>query len=110
MKMGQRGKNGNDMTSNSRYKLGGIVGIVTWLPRAVSGLGPHAGLIKITTDDTVEDPADKINVVNRDTPLLHINGEQGGNSIAILDVDPVTPVNILDLTINLNKARKMKMI
>ena len=76
----------------------------------MSRLGPHAGLIKITTDDTVEDPADKINVVNRDTPLLHINGEQGGNSIAISDVDLVTPVEILYVTINLNKARKRKMI
>ena len=67
--------------------MGGIVGIVTWLPRAVSGVGPYAGLIKMTTDNTVEDPADKINVVNRDTPLLHINGRQGSNSIAIFDVD-----------------------
>ena len=72
--------------------MGGIVGIVTWLPRCVSGVGPHVGLIKLTIDDTVEDPADKTSVVNKDTPLLHINGRQGGNSIAIFDVDLVISV------------------
>ena len=36
-----------------------------------------------TIDSTVEDPAAKENVVNRDTPLLHINGIEVGNSIDI---------------------------
>ena len=45
-----------------------------------------------TIDSTVEDPAAKENVVNRDTPLLHINGIEVGNSIDIpLNTEQSTP-------------------
>merc|ERR550539_75994 len=47
---------------NTRYKLGGVIGIVTWLPKMQE-----------------EPPADKRNVVNRNTPLLHINGRDDTN-------------------------------
>ena len=51
-------------------------------PSTLQFTGRNLGPI-FTVDTTIEDPADKKDVVNRDTPLLHINGMQGGNSIEI---------------------------
>ena len=51
---------------NTNYELGGVVGIITWLPRLGNGMdnGP------------VELPENKGSVINAWTPVLHINGRQ----------------------------------
>jgi len=61
---------------NTKYKLAGIIGIVTWLPKGFSRSGPMFFPYLPTFNNTVESPADKKNVVNRNTPLLHINGRE----------------------------------
>ena len=53
--------------------MGGIIGIVTWLPRARAGIGPLPGWA-MTIDRTLERPLDHQDIVNAQTPLLHING------------------------------------
>ena len=46
---------------HTQYKLGGIVGIITYLPRLLWG--------------PIELPKDQEYVLNSNTPVIHINGE-----------------------------------
>ena len=51
---------------NTRYKLGGVIGLITYLPRIMYEGYAYEG--------PIEPPEEKESVVNSDTPLLHING------------------------------------
>ena len=47
---------------NTRYKLGVVIGLITYLP------------LLMWPEGLIEPPEEKGRVVNSDTPLLHING------------------------------------